>query len=546
MLRELESMGFLGYKYIPSRHFLRPIMPDGSPSELISGQNLYHEMLTLRTFPGCEKLFATQMGSADKRTCLGVFPYTYSDGTIYLIFCFPDKIYKYKAGDTTPTEIQGAVTLTGSNTQYFSAAYFADTSGGYDPWIVLTNGKDTPVYWDGTGNCAALGGSPPIGKYIDSFQNHLFISNVTSGGVDYTQRDYRSDVDEADDWAGGTAGTNDLRQSAGDVQGSLVFGDMRFIFKENSISLCRATGIDPPFLYNEDELPIGCAAPKTLTKVWRYDYGFFLGSDLNCYLIRKDGAYMPIGDNITHRIREWANDDALKYAFSVYYPDKDQVLLVLPSTGTAGEYNDQILAFDLGYYMITDGAEKVWSTPIVTGKYFTAGSIAKFRQPYTIGDLGAVSSDGLIGGIAGTIGNLYMEAAFSEIVLCDNDGYAYRFDDSLNDWDGTTISWEAEFKDNHLTGARTDRFRLQEYELMFRNAKTVLATCNSQVSVDGGSTYTTAQAMTLYNANVAADDELYESAWFDSVGNKHRMKLDGTYPVHLLGQRWAGTKEGRD
>lgn len=624
MWQERDSLGVLGYRYERSKHFARPIMPDGSPAELIGGQNLYHDMLTIRTFPGFEKMFSDymlpftsggthevlvgdtltgatsgatcevvsiqvdsgtwaggdaagyffvksvsgtfvaenldeganpnvctiaaapteiQLGSSGKRTCVGCFQYIKADGTIYIIICYPDRIYSYKAGDNSPEEITGSVTLTGSNANQFKAAYWADTSTGSNPWIILTNGVDVPIKWTGSGNCAVLGGTPPIGSHICAFAGHIFLSNVTSGGNDYAQRDQWSDVDAAETWAGALTGSNDLRGSDGEIQGSMIFGDLRFIFKEFSTTVQRHTGYDPPFIFDEDELPIGVLAPATVGKAMKYDYGFFMGHDQNFYVIRKDGGYFPVGDNILMRIRDYANDDNLKYAFAVYHPGLDQIILGVPSTNTSNGYCDVLFMFDLGYYILT--GEKVWSTPIVTGKNFTAGTPAKFRQAYRIGDLGDVSSDGKIGGLAGTVGNLYQEASYTEVILADNDGYTYRLDDGVFYYDTTLISWEAEFKDVHLSTKQTHKFRLMEYELLYRNPATMLASWNLYESYDGGGSYGAANTISPYDSSGAEDEELSYSVYLDSVAKIHRIKITGTYPAKIIGQRWLGTQEGR-
>jgi hypothetical protein len=324
------------------------------------------------------------------------------------------KIYSYAPGDATPTDITGSViTLSGANIDYFEAVYWCDTSISYEPWIIMTNGIDAPIKWNGTGDCAVLGGSPPVGARICAFKGHIYLSSITDGST-YRQRDQRNNVDDAEDWSAGTAGVNDLRQSAGEIMANLIFGDFRFIFKEDSISLCRPTGYNPPVSYDEDFLPVGTPAPRTVTKIWRYDLGFFLGNDLNVYIIRKDGFYDPIGDDIVKRIRDWPNDEYLKYSFSVYYPGIDQILLFLPSSNSDTGYLDRAFAFNLEAY-IRDGS-KIWSTPIEVGIDITAGAIGRFRNYYTIAEL-ADLYDTLADAGSNALDTFYQDAAFSELVV---------------------------------------------------------------------------------------------------------------------------------
>lgn len=626
-LETRDSMGFLGYRYERGKHYAMPIYADGGPSQLIEGKNLYHDMLSMRTFPGAERIFsgytlaftsggtheviagdtltgatsgatmlvesvvltsgswaagtaagyfyitdivgviqdenlneganpnvctvtaaslaAVRLGTAGKYSCVGAFTYIKSDGSTYIILCYPNKIYAYAPGNDTPYEIQAAMTLTGTNENYFTAAYWADTGSGYDPWIILTNGVDPAIYWDGdlTTGCQVLGGTPPVGRYLTAFNGHLFMSDITSGGNRYHQRDQRSDADAVETWAGGLSGSNDLRQKEGAIIGNLVYGDIRYIFKEFSTSVNRGTGYDPPFTYDEDELPIGCLAPGTICKALKYDYGFFMGHDQNLYLLRKDGGYVGIGESIRDQIRDWPNDDKLRYSFALYHPGLDQIVLAVPENNSAN-YCQVLFLFDIGHYIRTGGTQIIWSTPIRLPFSVTAGCPAKFREPYTIGDLGAVSSDGTIGGLSGAIGSLFMEASFSEIILASTEGYVYRFDENLNVYDDVDITWELVTKDNHLVGDMTSKFRLQEYQLWFRNAPSALADCNVSISLDGGNTWTAIGTLDMF-ASGAVDEELYDTVYLDKVCTKHRIKLSGTYPAQVLGQRWFGTIEGR-
>lgn len=540
-----DSIGFLGYRYLPqSKHLIRPILPDGSPSELLDGKNLLHQDLTLTTMLGFEKMFATQLGESGKRRCMGIHPYIATDNTIYWILCYPSKIYSYKAGDTAPTDITGAVTLTGDEiTHYFDATYFVDTTSTYVPWIILTNGKDPMIKWNGTGNCATLGGTPPLARYITSFGGHLVASWITSGGASYGQRDFRSDVLEAEDWSGGLAGSVDLRQDATNIRGSIIFGDIRFVLKESSTTVSRFTGYDPPFVYSQEELPIGLAAPRTLIKCWKYDYGFFLAPDLNCYVIRKDGMYEAVGDNITYKLREYSNDETIRYSFAFYFPALDYIFLAIPSTDHATNYCDLMFGFDLGTYLKT--GEKIWTPPIEVGKYISAAGVGKFKGSYSIGDLGELSSDGTIGGLSGTIGSFFQEAAFSQVIFADNDGYVYGFDETLATFDGTPITWEAVCKDLRLASDWADFFRLQEYEVLFKNSQDIAATANVYLSNNGGNSYDSGQSLEVYNSNLYSEEETEDSTWYDVVAKKFRMKISGTHRIRLLGQRFFGSEEGR-
>lgn len=424
-----QSIGFLGYRFPKDgQYVLPPVRVDGQPMRLVGGQNLYNFNGMLKTFPGLEKLFEEPLGILDYRRILGMFPFVYSDGTIYFVICTARRIYSYKAGDTSATDITGSITLTGANSDHFDGEYWVDTATGYDPIIILCNGIDPQFEWTGTGNCSAVSGSPPISRYLDSFAGHVFASYVLSGAVYYGQRDQRSNIDNNEDWAAGTAGVVDLRQSEGNIIGSLVFGEFRYIFKEDSIALCRATGSYLPFAYDQEFLPIGAMAPKSILKIWRHDLGVFLGSDLNVYVLRKDGAYEAIGDDIVYRIRSYANDENLQYAFTVYLPIIDHILMCIPTTNDSNAYCDIGFAFNFGEF-IKNGM-KIWSPPIIFGVHMSAAASAKFRSSYTIAQLGELYET--IGDIPGTIGALFQDATFSEVLFGDRYGYIWKLNEVLD------------------------------------------------------------------------------------------------------------------
>lgn len=527
-----ESIGFMGYRYHQAKHLLLPVMPDGKPSQLIDGKNLIFDQFTLKTFPGTKKLFDTQLGSAGYRRITGVFPFVTATGAVHFVLCTPRDVYKFTPGDTTPTSIKGELSLTATEIDYCDAVYWTDTTSSYEPRLLITNGIDTPFYWTGTGNAVAAS-NVPICKYLSSFSNHILAMHAKSGATFYQQRDQRSNVDSMSDWSGGTAGSNDLRQGPGALMGDMIFGDVRWVFKEDSIALCRSTGSDPPLAYNENYIPIGTVAARTLVRPYRYDVGFFLGSDLNAYLLSRDGSYLPVGDDIVERIRAYPNDNVIKYAHAFYYPKGDMILLAIPTVDT--NYCRVMFAFDLGHYMRTKQA--VWSPPIELGVYVSAGESGKFRHFYTLADLAGHS----ISQLSGQVGSFYSDAALSQVVFGDQDGYVYTFDDELATFDGVDITWEAELPDYRLAETTGDAFRLQEYELRCRNAA---GSASLEVSTDGGKTWSDSASISMTGSG-ATDEDIEGRAWPDIYGKKHRVKLTGTGKTVLLGQRFFGTLEGR-
>lgn len=505
-LKKYETVGWGTFVYSREKHLVKPIVPDGGKSNILGGKNMYHENGALRVFPGFAKLGTQQYGASGTRRITGLFHYVASSGTEYLIVCSGTKVFSCTLAGSA-SDITGALTLDGDDTYFWRGTYWVDTAAGYAPMICITNGKNKPAYWAGSGNAAHITNAPDRAKDIFGFASHLFTTNVYETAW-YGTRDKHTDVGEYNDWSGGIAGTTDLRESNNPCVGSLAFGRYRFIFKEDYISLCRPTGNDPPFQYDENVAPIGTKAHRTIGKATRHEYGFFMGSDLNFYLLSRDGATTAVGDDIQYYLKSVANQANIGYSFAVYYPKIDSIIVFFPTSANA--YCTTGLIFDLGWYVKT--GEKIWSPPLDLSAgtvNFTAACVDKSGELY----------------------------------LGSNDGYIWLFDSTKTEFNSVDIPWEVETCDYRMGGDFGELFRMQEYNPQFR--ATTGESVSASVSTDGGSTFSSAVSGSMAGSG-ASDEGLDLTLFIESLGKKHRVKLTGNESAHLIGQRIFGTLEGRD
>ena len=147
----------------------------------------------------------------------GLFPYYYNNGVdrklIYISHTVAGEINTATGGTSS---ISG-ITLTSN--QRTNAVTFHDL-------LILTNGSEAPQKIDeSTGS--ALGGSPPITKYIALHKNYLFLS----GNSTYPSRVYYSTLDTPETW--GANDFFDVNPNDGDsVTGLSVTLDTLIIMKE--------------------------------------------------------------------------------------------------------------------------------------------------------------------------------------------------------------------------------------------------------------------------------------------------------------------------
>lgn len=133
-------------------------------------------------------------------------------------------------------------------------------NNGTTNMIIGVNGTDAPWSFDGT-TLQALSGSPPTGRWIEYFNNFVWIARHTN----QPNRLYYSGVNTATTWDT-TDGTGDYFTFDGPITGIKSFGKQLVVFKANSIGVL--TGYDitdfvqvPRFVNG-----IGCVAGHSIVE----------------------------------------------------------------------------------------------------------------------------------------------------------------------------------------------------------------------------------------------------------------------------------------
>lgn len=166
--------------------------------------------------------------------------------------------------------------FTGSNTDYWDTEEFVDENLG--KVIVYTNGVDTPVYWDGSGQVVALTGLPTgftSAKLVTSYKSRLIFLWCIVGSNEPTTQ-YYSDVSDILSWD-----DSNFRQfnedNTDEIKGTIVFNGYHIVFKENNAYIGRFVGGDTIFDYDENSTCHGSRAPLAIVK--NEDFIFYYGAD---------------------------------------------------------------------------------------------------------------------------------------------------------------------------------------------------------------------------------------------------------------------------
>jgi hypothetical protein len=319
------------------------------------------------------------LGSTLTDPVIGVVEFQALDGTKTLLAFTTKKQYKYDTGSNDWTNITYQVASvdvnwTGAVTDVFEYAIVSgkNVSGTYTTWIIATNGKDQPRYWDGTASKFAL--YAPTGitnfktcKTLTSFYDHILLGNIsyTSGSPDRTLVVW-SETQELTKFADTDqdAGSAILTDTQGDIVKFVQFGDRMMIYSDNTIhSITYIAGVSV-FTFEKILQETRLISPRSIVNIGPFH--LFLSQENVIYF---DGTKLwgHIGNRIYRSYRDEldASNRHLAFAFhdvakmhvyfnypivgdSQIYKTEYKIQNLLDSTWTRIKYNDSTLS--MGFF----------------------------------------------------------------------------------------------------------------------------------------------------------------------------------------------------
>lgn len=322
------------------------------PNQICDGQNVYISYGDLVKMPGSKVINSSAISGTP--AIHGLADWQTDAGQRYLVVTAGTKMFQTADLGATLTDITGAVTITtGANNQstFASLNNIVVRCGGTTP--------DAPIKWSGTGNAAALGGSPPSGSICTTANNFMFISGVAA----LPSRIYWSNVIDPSTW--GASNYVDLRASDGDKVTALVEMNQNLvIFKRrtmgvlwtNTISVSGAVTLGP---LNQVPSAIGVPGPLCVDKLPDGRL-IFLGTNAHVYVwdgaMQEDISDPPPPQSNIQPTLDALVPSRLGNAVVRVYPTRSQVWFSV-STGSSTT-NNQILVYD---YQLA-----IWLPPVTT------------------------------------------------------------------------------------------------------------------------------------------------------------------------------------
>lgn len=254
-----------------------------------------------------------------------------SSGSDFLVAISGDKIYKSDDLDGTMDDITGAVSIASGQNNIW-------TNSAMNDLIIFVGGApDAPVKYSGSGNAAALGGSPPQGKFGIMANNYFFIGNTTAN----PSRIQWSIFGNPEDWTGTGSGSHDVQKNDGDtlVGGTLLGLDNMVLFKENSVHLLNIR--TPPFPLFPLFRGTGAISPLGIVNVNGVVY--FITPEPRMYAT--DGTNIIGFPDALDDVWDDLNKLRLKYIHGQYYKRLNQIMWFASSSSATK--HDVCIVWDL-------------------------------------------------------------------------------------------------------------------------------------------------------------------------------------------------------
>jgi hypothetical protein len=419
------------------------------------------------------------------------------DGIKYNVRIGRDKIERYNGGTLTWLDITGT-DLTGSTDDLIDTA--VPLLAG-KTILVIANGIDVLQKWPGTGDTAALGGTPPVAKFVQEYKTYLVCANI-AGGVDVDQRVQWSDTASPEIWDSGNAGAVDLVEDGEAITGLNVFSDYVCVHKKTSIYLGYLVSSTSIFRFDRKSTEVGTVANGSIVNL-PTGQQIFLGID-GLHLF--NGITAPLIESpVNDEIRDGLNKSAAHKAWGILVQDEDEVWIGVPiGDQTHGEtvykynYNTGVCYKDTRTNINT-----AWAASTSTALTWD-----DFEDSVTWDDISNRWDDGQLG------------AASADIHFGSTDGYTYTQSISANGDGSATIPcvWASKIFENQEKGRLC---RWSEIQVYAKGSGTLIV----EYSTDGGNTWVEAYGSPITLGTYFPDDDSPTVVYLDVISSRLQVRF---------------------
>jgi len=221
------------------------------------------------------------------------------------------KIFSSSSLSGTMSDVTGSVTITTGQDNVWTHSTMSDVS------IFVGGAPNPPIRYTGSGNAAALAGSPPSGNFGIAANNRMFIGNTSAAPSTI----YWSILGSVTDWSGTGSGSQIVGGSDGDVLiGAAVLNtNHMLLFKQNSIhDMVITTAPFPVFTLFRG---VGAISKRAIVNV----DGMIYFITPQARMKATDGTKIYDFPEKIDDVWDGLNQSRLKYIHGQYYPSLQQI-----------------------------------------------------------------------------------------------------------------------------------------------------------------------------------------------------------------------------
>lgn len=469
----------------------------------------------------------SQLGGSLDGEVIGIVEYEDLQGVKTLIALTTRRQYKLDVSTDPPTWVEmtrlennTTAPWTGSLSDVldYTVATGKNASGLLEKWLIATNGKDNPIYWDG--RSARFAKYVPVGisgfqtfQTLKMFFNHLVLANVTST-TKFGQLVAWSDTDSLVNFGGENAGEAIIPGVHGSFQKAELLGDRLFLYSENSITSTIYVGGTAIYSFEQVAQETRLVSGRSIANLGPFHV--FLSQE-NVYLFDGSRLTRTLGDRIFRQYREELSVPRAYEAFAFHDSPRQQVHFVIPFE----EDKHRLYKLEYDLYDINSSkwvVHELTSIPRSMGYYSRTSTV-------TWDSLLAQNTDWQdakwIWGSGAT------KKGFP-VRLIGFNGEVHQADDTTTNDDGTAVDGSWETVDFTVPqGFLSELARWLEIQLELSGTS-----CEVYYSHDSGDTYTLAETLTLREGY-----QLY-TVLIDTQGEKIRIKIRNNETSGSLSWRW--------
>lgn len=275
-------------------------------------QNMRYDRALMRKRPG-KTLLGSQVSDATQ--IMGLGKLELNSQVKYVVRASKAKLQRYNTSSEDWEDIS-ATAFTGGDEDFFSFATVTESG-----LLIITNGYDRIRKWDGGGNAALLGGSPPFAKYCTYLSPYLLLA-YTDDGVDPNPWNVQwCDTDNPENWTTGNSGATLLSYEPSPIQNIANLNEFVAGYKKESLWLGRK--VDPPdiFVFEPIKTGVGLGAPRAFADAEGTHY--FMG--LNDFFAWNGPRVESIGSAVREEVFSRINRQKIKRCFANHIQELNEV-----------------------------------------------------------------------------------------------------------------------------------------------------------------------------------------------------------------------------